>query len=123
MKHGKASNITKGTVGTYLAAGELVRQGFIVSALSQTAKGIDILAADPKTLRPLAIQESPRTRPIPATALCWLEPRAREGRMQRRDSSEPSMHRASSQAHEECEWKPAERGGFRKQMAIGHHSA
>jgi hypothetical protein len=56
MKRGGSANITTGTIGTYLAAAELVRHGFIVSALSQTAKGIDILAADPQTLQPLAIQ-------------------------------------------------------------------
>jgi hypothetical protein len=56
MKRSGSANITTGAIGTYLVAAELVRQGFIVSALSQTAKGIDILAADPQTLRPLAIQ-------------------------------------------------------------------
>jgi hypothetical protein len=56
MKRSGSANITTGAIGTYLVAAELVRQGFIVSALSQTAKGIDILAADPQMLRPLAIQ-------------------------------------------------------------------
>lgn len=62
MKRSSAPNITKGAIGTYLAAAELVRQGFIVSALSQTAKGIDILAADPETLRPLAVQVKTTTK-------------------------------------------------------------
>jgi hypothetical protein len=52
----RLSNVTVGAVGTYLVAAELVRRGYIVSALSQTAKGIDILAADRQTLRPLAVQ-------------------------------------------------------------------
>jgi hypothetical protein len=56
MKRSGSANIRTGAIGTYLAAAELVRHGFIVSALSQTAKGIDILAAYPQTLRPLAIQ-------------------------------------------------------------------
>lgn len=56
MKRSGLANIATGAIGTYLVAAELVREGFIVSALSQTAKGIDILAADPRTLRPLAIQ-------------------------------------------------------------------
>jgi hypothetical protein len=62
MPRADVSNITKGCIGTYLAAAELVRQGFIVSALSQTAKGIDILAAEPTTLRPLAIQVKTSTK-------------------------------------------------------------
>lgn len=56
MKRSGLHPIVSGAVGTYLAAAELVRRGYIVSALSQTAKGIDILAADPQTLRPLAVQ-------------------------------------------------------------------
>jgi hypothetical protein len=52
----KVPTIITGAVGTYVVAAELVRQGFIVSALSQTAKGIDILAADGQSLRPVAIQ-------------------------------------------------------------------
>ena len=55
-KRGGSGSITTGAIGTYLAAGELVRRGFIVSALSQTAKGVDILAFDAKTLWPVGIQ-------------------------------------------------------------------
>ena len=62
MDKNKTSNITKGTIGTYLAAAELARRGFIVSALSQTAKGIDILAANPGTLAPVAIQVKTTTK-------------------------------------------------------------
>ncbi len=54
MSHLLKKNIL-GTVGTYMVADQLARRGFVVSALSQTAKGIDILAADAK-MRPVAIQ-------------------------------------------------------------------
>ena len=65
MTSDPASNITKGAIGTYLAAAELARRGFIVSALSQTAKGIDILAARADTLAPVAIQVKTTTKKKP----------------------------------------------------------
>jgi len=57
-----------GMLGTYLAAAELTRQGFIVSVTSRNARGADLLVADGEIKKAWSVQVKTNSKP----ATFWL---------------------------------------------------